>query len=543
MADFGLAAQIGRGNAMPGAQQQDPQNRMMQMMQLQQLQQNMMLAREQNAREAALAPLREGQIKASTQGDQARTQVAQESRDMARLQREELQRQQRINRGLISVMGMVDEGKLDLSTPAGFNQIPEVDVRMAARGHMAQTRKLLSEAEKAGMEADGVKRAITYEMLDRAGDGISGPREFNIYRNKILKVEPDAAAFLPDYFNPDTAQQLRDFVGTRKRTTELIGGVPTVGLEGSPNRREVGVTPFRQAGVAPPPNSRDTISLPAGVQPPTRAQIGSTALTEPALGANADAETFNAARAAGAVTPPYTPPGAMPSGVPGQRLPVAGDANFASAATPTRGPIPASQFVADRQAAPKPLTIQQERQLRNEIAKDFKSVDATIAQMNDVISATKDVAELPENTKKWITGWTGFIPSYQNETREGDRRWRNLEGKITNLGKQAASLSGAIGSMAVQEWKIVKDMIASTDITNLTVEGLNRQIDLIESQARGATNRVRDAYERQYQEEFGRFGDRFKLPPPSEPSAASAGKGSGKGDVDTSNPLLGGKRQ
>ena len=479
MADFGLAAQIGRGNAMPGAQQQqDPQNRMMQMMQLQQLQQNMMLAREQNAREAALAPLREGQITASTRGDEARTQVAQESRDMAKLQREEFQRQQRINRGLIGVMGMVDDGKLDLSKPTSFNQIPDIEVRMAVRDRMAQTRKLLSEAEKAGMEADGVKRAITYEMLDRAGDGISGPREFNIYRNKILKVEPDAAAFLPDYFNPDTAQQLRDFVGTRKRTTELIGGVPTVGLEGSPNRREVGVTPFRQAGVAPPPNSRDTISLPAGVQPPTRAQIGSTA-------------------------------------------------------TPTRGPIPASQFVADRQAAPKPLTIQQERQLRNEIAKDFKSVDATIAQMNGVISAAKDVAELPENTKKWITGWTGFIPSYQTETREGDRRWRNLEGKITQLGQQAASLSGAIGSMAVQEWKIVRDMIANTDITNMTVEGLNRQIELIESQARGAMSRVRDTYERQYQEEFGRFGDRFKLPPPSEPSAASAGKGSGKGGVAT----------
>lgn len=54
MADFGLAAQIGRGNAMPGAQQQDPQNRMMQMMQLQQLQQNMMLAREQEARQREL---------------------------------------------------------------------------------------------------------------------------------------------------------------------------------------------------------------------------------------------------------------------------------------------------------------------------------------------------------------------------------------------------------------------------------------------------------------------------------------------------------
>ena len=55
MADYGLAAQIGRGGGAGGMpQQQDPQNRMMQMMQLQQLQQNMMLAREQEARQAQL---------------------------------------------------------------------------------------------------------------------------------------------------------------------------------------------------------------------------------------------------------------------------------------------------------------------------------------------------------------------------------------------------------------------------------------------------------------------------------------------------------
>lgn len=55
MADYGLAAQIGRGGGAGGMpQQQDPQNRMLQLMQLQQLQQNMMLAREQEARQAQL---------------------------------------------------------------------------------------------------------------------------------------------------------------------------------------------------------------------------------------------------------------------------------------------------------------------------------------------------------------------------------------------------------------------------------------------------------------------------------------------------------
>lgn len=537
MADFGLAAQIGRGNAMPGAQQQqDPQNRMMQLMQLQQLQQNMMLAREQEGRAAGLYGLQRGNLEKEGAVLASRGDLTTAQADREKLALEEQRRAQRIYSGVLDVSDRVEKGTFNRADPAAFRDLDPA-VRIAVRKQFADADKIAAEAKKAGLEMGSVERGVTYDMLDRAGDGIIGPREFNIYRNKILKVEPDAAAFLPDYYNPDTAQQLRDFVRTKKTSIMMVNGVPVMVTEGSPRLQE---TTIARAGVAPPPGSRDTVSLPAGVQPPTRAQIGQFT---PAEYGGTPATPQMGLDPAGLAAGTPADVGAMPSGVPGQRLRPVEDANLAPAATPTRGPIPASQFVAERQAVPKPLTAPEERKLRNEIAKDFQSVDATIAQMNDVISAAKDVAELPENTKKWITGWTGFIPSYQNETREGDRRWRNLEGKITQLGRQAASLSGAIGSMAVQEWKIVKDMIASTDITNLTVEGLNRQIELIESQARGATNRVRDAYERQYQEEFGRFGDRFKLPPPSEPSAASAGKGSGKGDVDTSNPLLGGKRQ
>ena len=74
MADFGLAAQIGRGggNAMPGAQPQDQTNRMMQMLQLQQLQQNMMLAREQEARQQQLFPLQQEQLRTGTAENAAR---------------------------------------------------------------------------------------------------------------------------------------------------------------------------------------------------------------------------------------------------------------------------------------------------------------------------------------------------------------------------------------------------------------------------------------------------------------------------------------
>lgn len=83
MADFGLAAQIGRGNAMPGAQQQDPQNRMMQMMQLQQLQQNMMLAREQENRAAGLYGLQRQNLETDIEAGRGRLGLIRAQTDSA----------------------------------------------------------------------------------------------------------------------------------------------------------------------------------------------------------------------------------------------------------------------------------------------------------------------------------------------------------------------------------------------------------------------------------------------------------------------------
>jgi hypothetical protein len=297
-----------------------------------------MLARDQVARAAGLYGLQRGNLEKEGAILGARGDLTTAQADTAKIAAEEQRRAQRINRGLISVMGMVDEGKLDLSTPAGFNQIPEVDVRMAARDRMVQTRKLLSEAEKAGMETAGVQRAITYDMLDRAGEGIIGPREYGIYLNKILKVEPNAADLLPRDYNPRNAQQLRDFVGDRKRVTELVGGVPTVGLAGSPIRREVGVERF----------------LPAGVVPPTQAQIGALA---PSLGGTPATPQMGLDPANMAAGTPADV-GAMQSGVPGQRLPVAGGANFQSLG-PAGGPIPASQAIAE-QAKAKSTAVKME---------------------------------------------------------------------------------------------------------------------------------------------------------------------------------------
>lgn len=176
---------------------------------------------------------------------------------------------------------------------------------------------------------------------------------------------------------------------------------------------------------------------------------------------------------------------------------------------------------AEAAAKPKPLTAVQEKKLRDDIAADYASARSTIATMDDVIKAVEDLRKVPDSDKDAILG---FVDARTPVVRRGSigaqAKLDNLAGQVTAMGKAAASLSGALGNMAVQEWKIVQDQIASIDPTRLDAKELNKQLDIIEAKAKAAANRTRDAYRRQYAEEFDRFGDRFKLPE----DGASTGK-------------------
>jgi hypothetical protein len=107
------------------------------------------------------------------------------------------------------------------------------------------------------------------------------------------------------------------------------------------------------------------------------------------------------------------------------------------------------------------------------------------------------------------------LPSFPGgEAAFADVRLQNLKGKITALGKAQAASTGAIGSIANQEWKILADQIAAIE----AIKGAGpmlEQIDLLEAQAVGAMNRIRDAYERQFGEDFERFPQFGDLPKPT----------------------------
>lgn len=164
-------------------------------------------------------------------------------------------------------------------------------------------------------------------------------------------------------------------------------------------------------------------------------------------------------------------------------------------------------------AAPKPLTAQQETQRRDKLGKEFKSAVNALQTTQDVLDSLQNVKNAPGLSR--ATGYFGvYAPSIsEGAAAQAETRFQNLKGKVTALGKAQAAASGAIGSIANQEWKILADQIAALELVKGTGP-LLEQLDLVEAQAQGAIERIRDAYQRQFGEDFERFPQFKDLPAP-----------------------------
>lgn len=161
----------------------------------------------------------------------------------------------------------------------------------------------------------------------------------------------------------------------------------------------------------------------------------------------------------------------------------------------------------------KPMTLAQETARRDKLGKEFKTAQTALQTTQDVLDSISFVRNEPGLSR--AMGYTGtLLPSFPGgAAASAEVRLKNLEGKVTALGKAQASASGAIGSIANQEWQILRDQIAAVDRTK--GEGpLLAQLDLIEAQAKGAMERIRDAYQRQFGEDFERFPQFADLPTP-----------------------------
>jgi hypothetical protein len=185
-------------------------------------------------------------------------------------------------------------------------------------------------------------------------------------------------------------------------------------------------------------------------------------------------------------------------------------------------------------SAPKPMTQAQSAARRDKLGKEFKSVTNALQTTQDVLDSISFVKAEPGLSR--ATGFMGtLLPSMpEGQAASAETRLKNLEGKITALGKAQAASTGAIGSIANQEWKILADQIAAIDRTKGTGP-LLAQLELVEAQAQGAMERIKDAYERQFGEDFEQFPQFADLPPPKtsfKPKAPASGKPAAGGGLN-----------
>ena len=162
----------------------------------------------------------------------------------------------------------------------------------------------------------------------------------------------------------------------------------------------------------------------------------------------------------------------------------------------------AAKLKAVRDAGPPPLTSQQKIKRKTEVAQAYTQTQGLINKTYDpkegVIALARKIKMLSNDQKEAITGFSNYVPSFRESTREADTLFGNLKGVITAAGKDAAAASGAIGPMAVQEWKIAADMIANLDLAGMTPRALDAQMDRIIRQVSNATNLAQQVYDVQY---------------------------------------------
>lgn len=147
-----------------------------------------------------------------------------------------------------------------------------------------------------------------------------------------------------------------------------------------------------------------------------------------------------------------------------------------------------------------------------------KSYSTTTTILDTLEDAHDALQNVQGSNIAGTTGISAYIPSMPGgAAATAENRMKTLEGKITALGKASAASTGAIGSIATQEWKILREMVASLDPSK-GEKAYREQLDNVEAQLQASKNRIRDAYEKAHVDtlkrpEFQQYG---ALPEPRE---------------------------
>jgi len=163
----------------------------------------------------------------------------------------------------------------------------------------------------------------------------------------------------------------------------------------------------------------------------------------------------------------------------------------------------------------------QEVRFRKDLATDYSTTTATTQGMQDVLDSITDVRNSPGLAG--ATGISGMVYSFPNsQAAAAETNLANLKGKVTSLGQTLANASGKIGPMALQEWAIVRDMVAALDKAVSKGEKITlAEIDKIEFVAKNVAKRVQDKFEGQYGDELSNYPQFATVP---EPKSRLSGK-------------------
>jgi len=170
-----------------------------------------------------------------------------------------------------------------------------------------------------------------------------------------------------------------------------------------------------------------------------------------------------------------------------------------------------------KRSAAQELTPVQEQKMRTDVGEARANAGESMATLQETVRAAKDVLALPEEAKNAISGYTGkYTPNLSASAKDAQTKFNDIVGQITAMAKASA---GSIGSMAVQEWKILADQVASLDLTNMDAKTLDRQMKIIVNRAEGLMNRTRSNYTNIYGPLMEKYKGQFDLPAPT-PSIA-----------------------
>ena len=182
------------------------------------------------------------------------------------------------------------------------------------------------------------------------------------------------------------------------------------------------------------------------------------------------------------------------------------------------------------------LTPAQKQKLKDEISKDFEAVERVVGQTNELLESIDAVRS--SSLEKVAGPVDARTPSLFTEAQVADTRFNNLKGKVTAIAKANASLGGAIGSIANQEWQILANQIAVLDLAGGKTANLE-QIERLERDAMSIAARMRDAFQRQYGADVETLAPQYKdVPDVNYKPGQYTATGKKNSSVDSTNPWL-----